>query len=326
MLIKDASLLQVLQTQITNVNVRVMEAPLTDILYSEILPVNTSYGEFQDTAPAITFGAGHGEADWITGYSKDVNLVEVGATSRSINFDMYAVGYEVNIEEIGKAAAVGYNISDAKARHARRKAEEFIDTKALLGDTNKGWTGVLNKAGITPITASTKTAGGTQWVDNSGELNATPTEIAADFISLVVGPASITRSVRPIIADTVLLPSRAYRALLTNVTDIMLGGVTVLEFVRRQVQGATGVDFRIIEVPELATLATAGIVGGGRAVAFRRSQDVLELPMAAPFRFYNEYRDAPFGVMIPGWGRFGEVQVYEPRGYRMLDGIEEVPA
>lgn len=326
MLIKDASLIQVLNAQVQNINVRVMEQPLTDILYPEILPVNMSYGEWQDTAPAITFLPGHGEAEWITAYSKDVNLVEVGASAKEFNFAMYAVGYELNIEEVGKAARVGYNISDAKARHARRKAEEFIDTKALLGDVNKGWTGVLNKAGITPITASTKTAGGTQWVNNDGTLNATPEEIAGDFISLVVGPASITRSVRPIIADTVLLPSRAYRALLTNVTDILLGGVTVLEFVRRQVQGATGVDFRIIEVPELATMATVGIVGGGRAIAYRRSIDILELPMAAPFRFYTDYRDSPLGFMVPGYGRFGEVQVFEPRGYRMLDGIEEVPA
>lgn len=326
MLIKDASLIQVLQTQITNINVRVMQAPMTDILYPEILPVNTSYGEFQDTADAITFGAGHGEFDWVTGYSKDVNLVEVGAETRSFGFAMFGGGYELNIEEVGKAAAAGFNISDAKARHARRKAEEFVDTKALLGDANKGWTGVLNKAGITPITASTKAATGTQWVNNTGALNATPEEIAGDFISLVVGPASITRSVRPIIADTVLLPSRAYRALLTNVTDILLGGVTVLEFVRRQVQGATGVDFRIIEVPELATMATAGIVGGGRAVAYRRSQDILELPMAAPYRFYSDYRDAPYGWSVPGWGRIGEVQVFEPRAFRYLDGIEEVPA
>lgn len=326
MLIKDASLLQVLQTQISNINVKVMEAPLTDILYPEILPVNMAYAEWQDTAPAITFGAGHGEAEWITGYSKDVNLVETGATTSSFGFAMYAVGYEVNIEELGKAANVGFNISDVKARHARRKAEEFIDTKALLGDANKGWTGILNKAGITPITASTKTAGGTQWVNNDGSLNATPEEIAGDFINLVVGPASITRSVRPLIADTVLLPSRAYRALLTNVTDILLGGVTVLEFVRRQVQGATGVDFRIIEVPELATQATVGIVGGGRAVGYRRSQDIVELPMAAPFRFYTDYRDAPLGWMVPGYGRFGEVQVFESRGFRYLDGVEQVPA
>lgn len=323
---KDASLLAQLQTQITNVNVRVMETPLTDILYPTLLPVNASYGEWQDTAPAITFGPGFGEAKWITGYSKDVPLVETGATVSSINFDMYAVGWETNIEEVGKMATVGYNISDRKAAIARRKAEEFIEDKALFGDADKGWTGLTNKAGVTPVSAGAKNNGGTEWINNDGTLNATPAEIASDFINLVVGPASVQRSVRPIPADTVLLDSRAYRALASTVTDVLLGGVTVLEFVRRQVQGATGNTFQIYELPELATAATTVIAGGGRAVAYRRSTDVVELPMAAPFRFINQYQDAPFGYMVPGWGRFGEVQVWEPRGFRYMDGVAPVPA
>src|SRR5690625_601603 len=323
---RDASFTQVLREQVGNVNVRVMEAPLTDIVYPDLIPVNTSYGEWQEAAPAITFGPGFGEAQWITGYSKDVPLVETGATAEMHGFDMYAVGYEVNIEEIGKAANVGYNISDRKAMIARRKAEEFIEDKAFFGDANKGWTGLTNKAGVTPQPAAPKAAGGTQWVNNDGTLNATPAEIASDFITLVMGPASVERSVKPIVADTVLLPSRAYRALVSNVTDVLQGGVSVMEYARRQVEGATGQSLRIVEVPELATSATVGIIGGGRAVGYRRSVDVIELPMAAAFRFYNDYRDAPFGWMVPGWGRFAEVMVHETRAFRYLDGVEEVPA
>lgn len=324
---KDASLLAVLKTAITNVNVRVMETPLTDITYPTLLPVNTSYGEWQDSAPSITFGPGYGEAQWITGYSKDVPLVEVSAAGASINFDMYAVGWETNIEEVGKMAAVGYNISTAKAAVARRKAEEFIQNKALVGDSLKGWTGLINKSGITPMAASTKAATGTEWVDNDGTLNATPQEIASDLINLVLGPVTATNSVRPIIADTVALPSLAFRALSSTFTDALNGSISYLEWVRRaigSIPGGTGA-IRFVEIPELASAATGTIVGGGRAVAYRYSPDILELPVAAPFRFINEYRDAPFGYMVPGWGRFGEVQVYQPRGFRYMDGIQEVP-
>ena len=42
---RDASLLSVLQTQTSNVNVRVLETPLTDITYPSLVPVNTNYGE-----------------------------------------------------------------------------------------------------------------------------------------------------------------------------------------------------------------------------------------------------------------------------------------
>ena len=322
----DASLLEALRGINRQVNVRISEMPLTDILYPTILPVNNSYGEWSDVIPAIQYGPAFGEVKRATAYSKDVPLVELSVSGSEIKFDMFWNGYETNIEELGKAQAVALNIVERKAAAARRKYEEHVDTVAILGDPDAGWTGVANKPNITPIPASTKAAGGTQWVNVAdGSLNATPQEIATDFINLIVGPASITRSLRPIAADTVLLPSHAYRALASNVTDVLMGGVTVLEFVRRQVAGATGTNFQIIELPELATAATTTIVGGGRAVAYRRSQDILELPVAAAYRFYDNYRDAPLGWMVPGWGRFGEVQIYEPRGARYMDGVQTAP-
>lgn len=330
--ISDASLLSVLQTQLTNINVRVMQDPLPDIQYPNLIPVNTNYGEWQPNAASITFDNGVGVAKWINTYSKDVPLVEVGASTTQIQFAEFALGWETNIGEVGLAAGVGFNIPDTKARIVRRKAEEFIDSVALTGatpdgDTSKGWTGLINKAGITPIAASTKTAGGTQWVNNNGTLNATAAEIAADIVNLVLGPVATVNSARPLPADTLALPSLAYRALAGTFTDALNGSISYLEWVRRQIAGVPGGGtIQIVEIPELATAATTVINGGGRAIAYRRSLDVLELPMPFAFRFLNEYKDSPFGYAIPGIGRFGEVQVREPRVFRYCDGITPVPA
>lgn len=330
--ISDASLISVLQTQLENINVRVMQDPLTDIQYPTLIPVNTNYGEWQPSAASITFDNGVGVAKWINTYSKDVPLVEVGASTAQINFAEFALGWETNIGEVGMAAGVGFNIPDTKARIVRRKAEEFIDAVALTGvtpdgDTSKGWTGLINKAGITPAVASTKAAGGTHWVNNDGTLNATAAEIAADVVNMVLGPVSTTNSVRPLATDTLGLPSLAYRALAGTFTDALNGSISYLEWIRRQVSGVPGgANILLVEIPELATAATTGTVGGGRAVAYRRSMDVLELPMPFAFRFLNEYKDSPFGYAVPGIGRFGEVQVREPRAFRYLDGIQPVPA
>lgn len=323
---KDASLLSVLQAQVRGINTRVMETPLTDINYPSLLPVNQSYAEWQPDTAAITMGAGVGEAKWITGYSKDVPLVETSATAAAIPFAVFSVGYETNYEELGMAANAGLNISDVKARIARRKAEEFVQARVLTGDADKGWTGLINKAGITPTAASTKAAGGTQWVNNDGTLNATAAEIARDLMNLILGPVVAASQVRPIIADTVALPSLAYRALASTFTDVLNGGISYLEYVRRQIAGAVpGTGFQIVEIPELATAATVGIVGGGRAIGYRRSLDILELPMPFAFRFLDQYKDAPFGWMVPGWARIGQVTVWEPRAFRYLDGITPVP-
>ena len=324
---QDASLLSVLQTQISNINVRVMETPLTDITYPSLLPVNTAYADWQPDTQAITMGAGVGEAKWITGYAKDVPLVETSATMSAIPFAVFSVGYETNWEELGLAANAGMNISDVKARIGRRKAEEFIQARVLTGDADKGWTGLINKTGITPTSASTKAATGTQWINNDGSLNATAAEIAQDLMNLILGPVVAASAVRPIVADTVALPSLAYRALASTFTDVLNGGVSYLEYIRRQIAGAVpGTTFQFVEIPELATAATVGIVGGGRAIGYRRSVDVLELPVPFAFRYLNEYRDAPFGVMTPGWARIGQVTVWESRAFRYLDGVTPVPA
>lgn len=323
----DASLLSVLRTQISNINVRVMETPLTDINYPSLLPVNQNYAEWQPDTASITLGAGVGEAKWISGYAKDVPLVETTASTASIPFAVFAVGYETNYEELGMAAQSGMNISDVKARIGRRKAEEFIQARVLSGDTDKGWTGLINKTGMTILTPITKAATGTAWVLNSGALNATASEIATDLTNLILGPVSATNSLRPIIADTVALPSLAYRALAGTFTDALNGGISYLEWVRRQVSGAVpGTSFQIVEIPELSSAATTIIAGGGRAIAYRRAVDLIELPMPFAFRYMQEYKDAPFGYMVPGWARIGQVTVHETRSFRYMDGIQVVPA
>lgn len=323
----DASLLSVLQTQVQNINVRVMETPMTDITYPTLIPIGTGYSEWQPNIAAITMGAGVGEAKWINGGAKDVPLVGVTATASAIPFAVMAVGYEVDYEELGLAANAGMDIGSRKAMIVRRKAEDFIQNVAMVGDADKGWNGLLNQTSITILTPSTKAATGTQWVNNSGALNATAAEIAGDLMNLILGPVTATNSVRPIIADTVALPSLAYRALAGTFTDALNGGISYLEWVRRQVGGAVpGTNFQIVEIPELASAATTVIAGGGRAIAYRRSLDILEMPVAFAFRFLSEYRNSPLGYSIPGWARFGPVTVHEPRGARYMDGIQQVPA
>lgn len=327
MLIKDASLLSILQTQTASINTRVLETPMTDITYPTLLNVNTSYQEWQPNTQQIVMGAGVGQAQWISGGAKDVPLVDTTATVSGIDFAVFAVGYEVNDEELGLAANANMPISDVKARIARRKAEEFIEQRVLVGDADKGWTGMVNKTGVTILPASTKAAGGTQIVNNDGTLNATPSEIARDMVNLILGPVTSVNSVRPIAVDTVAVPSILFRALASTFTDALQGGISYLEYIRRQISGAVpGTTFQIVEIPELATAATTVIAGGGRIIGYRRSADIVELPMPFAFRFSSQYRDGPFNVMVPGWARFGQVTIWNQRGWRYMDGVSPVPA
>ena len=321
----DASLLEVFKAQRREINIRVLETPMSDITYDQLIPVNTNYAEWQPDAQAMTF-SGVGEAQWFTSYADDVPYVDVKTTISGIKFSSFAVGWETNLEELNLAASAGVSIPDRKASIARRKAEEFIQRVGITGAPEKQWTGLVNKAGVSILPAMTKAAGGTQWVNANGTLNGTPEEIAMDGLNLILGPASLSGVNKPIIADTLALPALVMRAFAVTILGVDFGNVSILEFLRRQVQAAAGATFQIVEIPELATAATTVIAGGGRAIAYRRSVDILELPMPLAFRFYDQWKDSPLGYMVPGYARIGEVTVWENRGIRYMDGVSAVPA
>src|SRR5690606_29306397 len=311
-LLNDASLLAALAGRTADINIQVMEQPLVGINYPEIVPVNDSYGDWQ-----LEGGSGNyrfsGEADWVTGKSDDVPKVGLDATSETFGFSAYGVGYDWDYEEVGKAAAYGVGtLTDLKARAARRKSEEFAQRIAIVGDARKGYEGIINQSGVTPVNAATQWRSGTA-------LTATPEEIFADIAVLIDGPISAVVDPLFVRADTIAVDQLTYRLLnITRAGGLEYGTRSIAQVIREM-----GVD--LIVIPELAT-AAATPAGGARAIGYARRTDVVELPVAFGYRFEQGYQAGPFKFNVPGWGRLSGVQLHVPGGMRYLDNVGPFPA
>lgn len=311
----DSALFAALAGRVEDINVQVMEAPLLAINYPEIVPVNTNYSDWQIKGASAEYRYS-GSADWLTGESDDVPKVALAAEAKEFGFSPYGVGYGFNIEELGLARQYGVaSIDTLKAQAARRKSEEFAQNIAINGDARKGYEGIINLSGA-GVSASAN-----QWRSNTA-ITATTAQILADIATLIDGPITTVVDPRFVRADTIALDQLTYRLLgVTQAGGLDYGQRTI----RRVIEEAfPGVSFVVI--PELATAATTGVVGGARAIGYARRQDVVELPVSMAYRFERQYDAGPFKFNVPGWGRLSGVQLHVSSGLRYLDNIGPVPA
>lgn len=318
----DADTLAFAINQAYQINTQVYETEYEDVSLAGLIPVNTSYDEWS-VGYAQMIGTQTGKARWQTTYAKDVPLADVGTDMVMAAFDEYAIGYQWNIGEIQKAARYGFNLDTRRAAAARRGADEFQWDIAMIGSSDKNWTGLTNSALVTPLAAP-----GGLWVDNSNVGQATAEEIVADLNSLIMGPATVAGTPGSLLSDRIALPALAYRYIATTPYGVTSPNDTILSYFLRQnlYTLRTGGPIEVREIPQLATAATVSVTGGGRAISWRNEARVLELPIPMPYRFYPLYQDGPFNFVVPGLSRVGELDIRLPGAVRYLDGITPVPA
>lgn len=325
--ITDAQGLAFLRQQTTVLSNRAFEQEYDLVNWAELVPVNTDYPAW---ASGVDFQVGDltGAAQWQSGYAKDVPLADVSLISVSSQFAMYAVGYQYNTEELGKAIFAGYPLTARKAIAARQAADIFCAETALYGAGHPGWTGLLNLAGVTPaLSPNTGTGSARNWVNAAGVGLKTPDQIVAEMNALLMGPSLVTGIMASLIGNTILLPPAAYAYIANTPWGVTSPNSTILQwFMANNIYTTrTGQPVVVREMPMLADAATgAAVTGQGRAVGYRNSSDAMELPMPMAFNFQPVYQDGPFSYQIPGIGRCGQlIQIRDT--VRYLDGITPAP-
>lgn len=322
--INDAQALNFLRQQTRVQSARAYSVEYDIVDYAQLVPVNTDYPEW---ASGVDFQIGDlaGAAKWQSGWAEDVPKADVSLINVGVDFAMYAVGYGYNIEELGKAMHAGFPLTARKAIAARQAADIFCAETALYGGGHPGWTGLINKAGVTPaLSPDTGTGSARNWVDANGVGLKTPEQIVAELNLLLMGPPSSSGVLTSLIGDTILLPPRAYQYLAITPYGVTSPNMTILQwFMANNIYTIrTGRPVTIRELPALATAATDSTVAGqGRAVGYRNASDAIELPMPMPYRFLDVHQHGPMQWQIPGIGRVGQLTVIRDGALRYLDGV-----
>lgn len=281
----------------------VYQTRYADILYRELVPVETGGSEFA-TSVIFTSADQYGKADWINGNADDIP--KAGTSRAQYQSPIYTagIGYGFGWEEIGRAQLLGINLQNDDANAARRAAEEMVERVAFQGDAAKGLVGLFNA--VAPVAAPTG-----DWA------TATPEEIVADINSMLMGVFNTTEMTA--LADTLLLPWASLFLLSTRPMTAN-SDMTILQWVQANNVTTTATG-RPLTIRGLRGLDSAGAAGVGRAIAYRNSRDVLRLHMPLPHRFMPVFQSGPLRWDVPGVMRLSGLEVRLPGEISILDGI-----
>lgn len=293
-----------LVSQLTHIEPQAYEIRYADIQYPMLVPVDTSAPEWIKSVTYYSMDK-RGAADWINENADDIPKADIESSEFETGVHAAGIGYGYGIGELNQAQYLGIPLTARKAMAARRAAEEMIDRIALLGDTAKGFDGLIDHPDVTATGA-----------ENGDWDNSTPDEIIDDVnqaLSLVQVATNNT-----VQANTLLLPYVRFNRLASRrLTD---SAVSILDFVRRY-NVYTATTGQELTIRGIRRLDDAGVSASARMVAYRRDPEVLKLHMPMPHRFFPPWQSGAFRWEIPGMFRLGGLDIRLPSEIKYVDGI-----
>ncbi len=298
-----------LVSQLAHIEPTVIDIQYPDIQYPSIVPIDTSAMQWART---ITYFSRNktGEAEWFSGMGQNMPHAESFREKHDVTIEMSAIGYGYNLEEVNQAMMVGTSINNERAMAARRAMEEFIDKIVLEGSPTKDWEGLMNSSAASKSNAPNGASGNTEWSEKTAD------EILADINNLISGMWTDSRTIE--LADTLLLPPSAYSHIVyRRIPDTP---TTVMNFVK-EANTYTAKTGSPLMIRELRGLENAAAGGAGRALAYRRSPEVLKLHMPMPHMFLPVWQTSSMMFEVPGIARIGGLEIRRPGAVRYLDMI-----
>jgi hypothetical protein len=302
-----------LNAQLTHIEAEVVKIKYPDVQYKELIPVDTSANEWAKSVTYMSVDQ-FGRAGWFHHSAKDIPLADVSREKHEVGIELAGIGYRYTMEELGQAMMIpGMNLNADRAGAARRAYEEFIDNVALRGDSQKGWTGLINDPDV-PVALvpsdSTTDPGSPAWSDK------TPDQVLRDANAALSGMYTETLTVE--MADTLLIP-------ITVSTDIATRRIpdttmTIMQFLQLH-NVYTAQTGQQLTIRAVRGLESAGEGGTGRMVAYRRDPQVLKMHIPMRHRFLPVWQTGPLTFDIPGIFRTGPLEIRRPQAVRYIDGI-----
>jgi hypothetical protein len=279
-----------------------------DIKYAELkarrfIPVDTSVdtgAEFFTYRQWNMFGM----AKIIANYADDLPRVDALAKEYPAKIHSLGASYGFSIQDMRRAAMSGSQLDNKRAMAARRAHEQAVDEIGALGNADAGLLGFTNNTNVPTVSPVTG-----QWITNT----ASALQIIEDLNELVDSIVIATKET--FAPDTLLLSTETFKIInskpmsTTGDTD-----KTVLRFFLDNNPYITNVD-------QWNKLSTAGAAGVSRAIAYKRSEEVLALVIPQEFeQLPPQAKNLEF--VIPTHSRIGGVRIQYPLAVAYMDDLD----
>lgn len=303
----DANDTLYLERELTQLRVKMYEVQFPQPIARMFVPKAT------DIAPSATTYSYKvfepiGAAKIISYKANDVPRVDTVAREVLGRVVPIAAAFGWDINELRESARLNVSLSDIKARAAQSFIERAIDTVLAFG-TLPDETGALPDVGLSGlvnnalVVALTVLSGG-YWFGTALD----PAVIMASLSTLVSTAGNFSDNIW--VADTLLLPHRHF-TYIEQTPFSALTGESILTVFRRN-------NPQLTTIAPWYKLTTAGASGAPRAVAYKKSPDVLEAIIPQEFEVLPPEVQG-FEFLQNCHARCGGVKIYQPLGVRYLD-------
>lgn len=295
-----------------NIETRVYQRRYPTFNYAAHVPVVTEGNEWAIGTTFFTVDAA-GEAKFLSGAGTDMPFNQVTRDQASQDFAMIGSGWEWNIEEVNQAALYGINLNDTKAVSAADKVERLLNSVAMAGAAEKGWTGLTNSPLVSRTDVAATGAGGSRlWKDKTVD------QILLDMNALLTSIRKNSNEVEW--ADTLRLPPDAYRLL----TTVRVGSpdflISAIDYFKRS-NIYTAETNQPLDIAPLRELSFAGAGGTGRMVAYRKDVEVLRFHLPMPRRVLQPRQKSIMGFEAGIIARTGGTEIRLPGAVAYADGM-----
>jgi len=285
--------------------------------YGAHVPVVTEGNEWAIGTMFFTVDVA-GEAKFISGAGNDLPFSSATRDQASHDFAMIGAGWEWNLEEVNQAALYGIPISDTKAMASSQSVERLLNDIAMVGHTEKNWTGFVNNGSVSRVdVAGDGTNSSTFWSAKDND------KILRDINDLIGSVRDNSLEVEWI--DSLRLPPEAFRLLNNRRLGAGDGVLNLLDYLRKN-NVYTAETGQPLDIQPLRELATASHDGGGRMVVYRRDPEVLRFHLPMPRRVLQPRQKSIMAFEQGVIARTGGTEVRLPGAMAYADEITAPPA
>ncbi len=300
-----------------NVEQRIYTKRYPTFNYGAHVPVVTEGNEWAIGTMFFTVDVA-GEAKFISGAGNDLPFSSATRDQASHDFAMIGAGWEWNLEEVNQAALYGIPISDTKAMASSQSVERLLNDIAMVGHTEKNWTGFVNNGSVSRVdVAGDGTSSSTFWSAKDND------KILRDINDLIGSVQDNSLEVEWI--DSLRLPPEAFRLLNNRRLGAGDGVLNLLDYLRKN-NVYTAETGQPLDIQPLRELATASQDGGGRMVVYRRDPEVLRFHLPMPRRVLQPRQKSIMAFEQGVIARTGGTEVRLPGAMAYADEITAPPA
>lgn len=286
-------------SQLSFLEKTIYEVKYANIIFQDLIPI-INVPEHVDEWNFMSYD-GVTVGKFIGSSAKDLPLIDVQNALSSEKVFQGGIAYQVSLDELRKAQALGMNLDQTKIQQCVRGYLEHQQRVSFVGDSDRGIEGLFNHSNITLKTA----------VSSFAADAAAARAFAQDMLSDLWSNSKMVH-----VPNVLLMPPSIF-SLLNNTPSIAVANgaayQTELQFLKEN-NIYTSVTGAPLTIRAVSQLETASASGGIRLVGYELNNENLSMAVSLPQRFLAPQPDHLM-LTVPSEYRFGGVGMRYPGAF-----------